>query len=268
MKVKSFNIIFKKETKREKKICLYAISSEKAIALAREMDINDIVRIEEKQIQPDDRRFAYAKDLGVSFPESFTIEDLSTLIENKKNDDSDIPDLGLITFAKNKNVIFNKYIGDKTLRTLIFKKLENEDQIAYFAFSIYKWLSDDKHTNLETHRYKEKFYEFAKVNITDEQFLKSMKKYIGDDLTQFGVVNYVDNDGDLLDRGSVSSINTIAYKKVAEYLHNEFGIMKTKSIKQKLESQYVQQTKNKGCLVFFLVGLFIPVIVMLAKLTL
>ena len=159
---------------------------------------------------------------------------------------------GIIAFADERKLGFSKYIGEMSLYNLVFDCLEDVDKIAFFIMSIYKWVANDNQTNLNNHIHRIKFYQFATTLKDDEQFLKSMNKYTGQDLLYFGDMNQ--SNGILVANGY--SRNTIAYKKVAEYLKKEFGVSKTKN--EKISHKAIE--KNTGCLVFLMIGLFSPVL--------
>src|SRR5690606_29283311 len=87
------------------------------------------------------------------------------------------------------------------------------DRVAFFIFSIYRYISDDRHANIDTHPHFDKFYEFAKSVVDDERFMKSMNKYSGANLKFFGELTTP--NGWTLNGGSV---NTIAFKTAREFL--------------------------------------------------
>jgi hypothetical protein len=145
----------------------------------------------------------------------------------------------------------------------VFSNLEGIDKIAFFAFSVYRWLSEDRHANLDTHPHKDVFYEFAEMVKDDTNFNKSLLKYDGEDLRFFGTITSNDTTY------SGGSNNTIAYKKTAEYLRNKFNtpLTKNKTFTNKKDvvisnSDKVQNPNKTGCLLPILI---ILIIVMLLK---
>ncbi len=192
--------------------------------------------------KPTERQLGYAKDLGIKLPKEATSEDLSALI-SRVTDHDDEPNEGLMKYATNKGFCFSKYIGKKSLYDLIFNKLDLKDRIAFFIFSIYRYLSDDRHANLDTSVHKEKFYSFAEKKVNDNSFLKSIRFYSGADLRYFGTFRV----GDYEIEGA--STNTISYKTSVSYLkeiglidHNAFTTVK--SVGDKNEFKVSSKKKN------------------------
>ncbi len=89
---------------------------------------------------------------------------------------------------------------------------------------MYRWLSEDRHGNLESHKYCDVFYDFAREQLANESFVKSLDKYAGENLRFFGTLRFA--DGGETQGGST---NTIAYKTCAEFIHARFGTPKTKT---------------------------------------
>ncbi|MBA4302894.1 MAG: hypothetical protein C0424_01580 [Sphingobacteriaceae bacterium] len=173
---------------------------------------------------PTEAQLNYANNLKIQVPSDATKEDLSALIQKSLDHDSD-PNPDLIEFANEMGLHFSKFIGKKSLYSFIFHNLELKDKIAFFVFSIYRWLSDDRKGNLSKHQHKEVFYEFANQQLSNNQFLKSMTKYSGSELRFFGLIKF--DDGGESYGGSE---NTIAYKTCAEFLNHKFGVKKSKTI--------------------------------------
>lgn len=157
---------------------------------AREIMINDgylepleIIEIDFEK--PTERQIEYAKDLGIKIPNDATKEDLSALISRHLENDSD-PNPELYEFADNRGFCFSKYIGKKALYNLLFNKLEGADKVAFFAFCVYRYLSEDRHANLDTSPHRQVFYDFAQEVINDKSFMTSLAQYNGEDLRYFG----------------------------------------------------------------------------------
>ncbi len=257
MEIKNYKIIGRsKDTNRKRTIEIKAISKEQALQTANEKGLGEIIEVIQFERLPTENQIRYANDLHIKITEGLTIDDVSALIDKKVNNDLD-PKAGLIDFANERKLGFSKYIGEMSLYNLLFDCLDGVDKIAFFTLSIYKWVADDNQTNLNKHVHKNKFYQFATALKDDEQFLKSMNKYSGQDLLYFG--DMTQGNGVIVANGY--SRNTIAYKKVAEYLKNEFGVSKTKN--EKISRNIGREqfgSKNKGCLVFLMVGLFLPIL--------
>ncbi|WP_108307091.1 hypothetical protein [Metalysinibacillus jejuensis] len=158
---------------------------------------------------PTDKQLAYAKNLGIPVPEWASKSDVSLLITRLVEEkDFSAPSAQLVEFANAKNIIFSGCAGKKYLYNTIFDNLSDYDKAAFFAFSLYRWLSDDRHGNLETSPLKNMFYEFAKDVSQDDAFMNSLKRYKGADLRLFGEV--IIPSGQVVEGGST---RTIAYKK-------------------------------------------------------
>lgn len=252
MEILNFKIIGRnKDTNRKRTIEIKATSKEKALKIANERGLSEVIEVSEIERLPTENQLRYAKDLHIKITEGLTIDDVSALIDKKVNNDID-PKAGIIDFANERELGFSKYIGEMSLYNLVFDCLEGVDRIAFFIMSIYKWVADDNQSNLNIHIHRVKFYQFATTLKVDEQFLKSMNKYSGQDLLYFG--DMTQSNGVIVANGY--SRNTIAYKKVADYLKNQFGVSKTKN--EKISSYPVGgllRGKNKGCLVYLLIGL-------------
>lgn len=161
---------------------------------------------------PTERQLDYATDLGIKIPEGACKLDVSALISRAVEKDGE-PNLGLVEYATNKNLLFSKYIGKTALYNYIFLQLSDIDKIAFFIYSIYRYISDDRHANLDTHPSKDLFYTFASNYQTDAQFFKSLNRYSGSDLKFFG--DFTTPDGWTHKGGSV---DTIAFKTARNYL--------------------------------------------------
>ena len=175
---------------------------------------------------PTERQLSYARDLGITIPENISKEDISYLIERTLSKESE-PNPELVEFALSKGILLSSYIGNKGLYNLIFESLNTEDKIAFFTFSIYRWVSDDRHANLDTHSNKDVFYEFVKTVISNDAFMKSMNRYKGENLRFFGT--YTREDNGAIWECPGSSNGTISYKMVANFLKDKFNTPLTRS---------------------------------------
>jgi hypothetical protein len=179
--------------------------------------------------EPTYSQLAYAKDLEVAIPPDACLEDVSALISRAVDSDG-VPNQGLIEYASNKGLMFSEYIGKKALYNLIFYKLKLNDKIAFFCFSVYRYLSDDRHANLDTSPYRDIFYSFAQQYEGDKNFVSSMEKYEGEDLRYFGRMKIKKEDEIAEITGG--SIATTAYKTVSNFLQTKFNtpFTRTKTI--------------------------------------
>ncbi|GGG32659.1 hypothetical protein GCM10007425_29140 [Lysinibacillus alkalisoli] len=168
---------------------------------------------------PTDRQLAYATKLGIPIPDWASKSDVSVLITRFVEDkDFSAPNPDLVDFANMKQISFSGCAGKKYLYNTVFDNLSDYDKVAFFAFSLYRWLSGNRHGNLETSPLKATFYEFANTVIEDTSFMNSLKRYKGSDLRIFGKVNTP--SGHIVDGGSTQ---TIAYKKTSTFLQAAFN---------------------------------------------
>ena len=222
---------------------------------------------------PTERQLAYANGLGIKIPQDACIEDVSALLSRAEDSDSS-PNEELIEYATNKELTFSKYIGKKALYNLVFYKLPELDKIAFFCFSVYRYVSDDRHANLDTSPHRDAFYSFAQQYVGDKKFINSILKYEGKDLRYFGTMQITEDDRTFKVNGG--SINTIAYKTVSNFLHEKFNtpLTQTKVIQNKIDSDYSRNNSYskkadsntpKGMnkrLKRFLIGLGVIIIIM------
>lgn len=154
-----------------------------------------------------------AQKAGIEIPLNASNDDVISLIEGK----GDImPAAGLMAFAERWDIYFSQYISNKNLYNLLFKDLLPINKAAFFIFSIYKFLSNDKKANLETHPYKDIFYEFATAVLDDKRVLRSINNYQGEQLCYFGKT--IDMPTDY----KSGSMNTIAYKSALCFINKHF----------------------------------------------
>ena len=175
---------------------------------------------------PTQKQLLYAKELNIDIPEGTCIHDVSELIRNKVEGDS-TPNTGLLTYAHDKGINFSCFIGKKSLYDLVFHKLEGIDKISFFIFCIYRYLSEDREGNLNASKHKIVINEYANSKINDKKFINSLEKYSGRDLRYFGKIRVDNDDSSTYIWGG--STTTHAYKETVNFLHDTFGINKTKT---------------------------------------
>lgn len=190
-----------------------------------------------------DPQIEYASNLKIKVSPDMTKKDLTYLIDKTIEHDED-PKPGLIQFATEKKIKLSDCIGKRALYNLIWNNLDERDKIAFFAFSIYRWLSNDREANLNSSPHKDSFYKFAYEKINDTRFVTSMQNYRGEDLRFFGKQNIKDFYQNTEVIGG--SEQTIAYKETTEFLRNE-GLIHQETIKKnfaKLNMQKKSINKN------------------------
>lgn len=242
-----------KDTGRKRTINISAISLEQCKEKAADEGILEPYEITEYPPSlPSERQLAYAKDLGIKIPENATFKDISALLDRKQQVDNLDPQQGLIDYANAREFEFSKYIGKKALYNLIFYKLSGKDKIAFFIFCVYRWLSDDRESNLDTHKYKDKFYELADKLTNDDKFVKSMNRYEGEEIRFFGALT--STNGEISFGGSTE---TIAYKTASEILCKDLNL-KNRKVKtlpktnENIDRNQYKTSKKNGCLTLVL----------------
>lgn len=268
MLVKRFTVVgLNLSTKRRKTLVLPAKTIGEARDYAIKQGLGEPFEITETPPDPPSvEQIEYAAGLGAHIPNGASRQDLSAIIQKKLDNDRE-PSRDLIDYANHQGFIFSEYIGKKALYDVVFSNLNSLDKSAFFVFSIYRWLTDDRRGNLETHPDKQKFYDFATQLEGSEQMLKSIARYEGNQLRYFG--RLITPDGYELQGGSV---NTLAYKAASSYLEGVFTISASrKTVRLKpdaLEPIFHQpqtQKEKKGCTFLLLnLALFVSLLVFLA----
>jgi hypothetical protein len=247
-----------KDTNRKRTLKIPARSEEIAEQLSIEQGLLPPVQIEIIPFDPPtEKQLDYAESLGIYIPENATKDDLTCLIHNSVEKDPD-PNPGLIEFATNREMFFSECIGKRRLYSLVFEHLDGVDKTAFFAFSVYRWLSEDRHANLDTHPQKELFYSFADQVKNDSSFQKSLLKYKGEDLRFFGKIT-TEEDG-YISEHYAGSDKTIAYKKTAQFIGDNFqtNLTKNENLTNHKSSNNLSKKRDKndssskgnGCLLF------------------
>jgi hypothetical protein len=206
-------------TNRRRTEVIAAKSKEELIETLKNSEFSEPFEIEEIFNEPTESQLDYAAALGIDVPKNASKEDVSALISRAVDGDGAEPNPELIEFATDRGLVFSQYIGKRALYNLIFNRLPLEDKIAFFCFCAYRWLSDDRQGNLDRHKYKPLFYEFAKQQFSNEKFVKSLENYAGEEIRFFGTLKFTDGG-----ECSGGSVNTIAYKTCANFLKNKLSL--------------------------------------------
>ncbi len=147
-------------------------------------------------------------------PQNICKDDASAIISKSMDNDA-TPNPELFTYATEQKIMVSYYTGKKALYNIIFYHLELDDKIAFFAFCLYRFYSDDRNSNLNHSPYKDIFYEYAKQMHENPSFLNSLKRMNGEDLRYWGKIKV---------NGRVytgTSTNTIVYRETYNYLKKE-----------------------------------------------
>lgn len=164
-----------------------------------------------------DRQKKYAKTIGLALPEDITKSDAEALI-NRELDNDAAAALGLIAYARSKEIQCSDYVGNKYLHNLLFDHLEVQDKIAFFCYCVYKfYISEaEEQGNLEEDTNKEVFIKFGEEKKDDYYFTASMDEYYGEEIIYFGKCERVVNGKKKTIYGG--SVLTRAYKEAYAYL--------------------------------------------------
>ncbi|MCF8459791.1 MAG: hypothetical protein K9G46_03640 [Flavobacteriales bacterium] len=258
------------KTDRRKKVYVEAYTIEQALEAAKLKGLVEPFEINRHPPKPPtEAQLSYAKDLGAQIPSDATREDLRAIISKKLEGGGD-PSLGLKEFAEGRGMLLSRYMGKKELYNIVFDELEERDRIAFFVFSMYRWASEDRRANMDTHPLKSNFYSISDRLLVNERFLTSLfENYRGEDVRFFGKI--------IADNGFESfggSTNTLAYREVRNLLQSELGVsikstnkdftIKSKgTVKSGYDNKSVQNLEAEasmegcGCLIFVILATLI-----------
>lgn len=180
------------------------------------------ISIDEDYNTPTERQIEYAKDLNIPLHSGLGKYDISCLID-RVLEHSGEPNPGLIEFADDERLLFSYCIGKKQLYDLVFNQLPDKKSIAFFIFSIYRFLYNDREANMNKSPYFNVFLSFADKYVNDVKFIKSMyDNYEGRDLRYFGTVNITKPNGQITQIYGGSN-RTYSYQEAKRYLMQHFG---------------------------------------------
>lgn len=204
-----------KETNRMRKVMCYGTTKWDAIANLRKLGYTDPIEITFTMPEkPSDDQLETCQDYNIPVPPDACKQDVSALIAAHFGDKSP-PSEGLKEFATNHQIVFSSYIGKKLLYDKVFQGLDIEDKIAFFIFCVYRYLSDDRRSNLDTHPYRNIFYDFAREKVGSKRYINSLIKYEGKNLRFFGSLTFDDNMQHNYKGGRT---DLLAYREAKQYL--------------------------------------------------
>lgn len=172
---------------------------------------------------PAEYQLESAKDFKLKLPPNLNRNDLSCILSRIYNEEN-AASKSLIKFADGRKFKFSYYIGSSSLYNLIFVSLQPLDKAAYFCFAVNQFLTKNTDPNLDEAPNKITFYEFAKLYVNDEKFMKSLNaNYNGETFHEL-----FENASGKFIGGNKS---TYAYKTAADFLKTHFGIINKNSVK-------------------------------------
>lgn len=175
--------------------------------------------------EPTEAQIEYARDLKIPLHPGLGKYDISCLID-RVLEHCGSPNQGLIDFADEEKLFFSYCIGKKRMYDIVFAQLDTPKAIAFFIFSIYRFLYNDREANLNKSPHRNLFLSFGNEYANDSKFVKSMyDNYIGRDLRYFGAVNIKDSDGCITTTYGGSN-RTYSYQEAKKYLIKCFGDFK------------------------------------------
>ena len=210
-KIFEYSAVFSK-TNRTRTRQIEAFSKAEALEQIKNLGYMEPITIKQLPFAPPTQEQIIAcRNHNSYLPAKVCMIDVSAIISKEMAHDS-IPNPELFHYATEMKIKLSYFTGKKALYSIIFDNLELRDKIAFFAFCIYRYLSNDRHGNLNTSYRKAYFYEFADSKLEDTSFIKSMNRYSGAELRYFGSIRI---DGNIYSGGSKQ---TIAYKEVVAFL--------------------------------------------------
>lgn len=208
-------------TKRLRTISLWALTEDDARRrLSEEPQFADYSEIKSITLSPSNKPYPdkvnYAISLGIKVTPDMSNDDVSALI-SRRLDDKREPNSGLKDFATSHYIPYSLYIGKKSLYNKVFYNLDTSGRIAFFIFSVYRYLSNDREANLDKSPYRNLFYQKAYEWKDNAPIVKSLdSNYNGEDLRFFGTISFP--GGHSAYGGSRS---TLIYKKTVQFLLDE-----------------------------------------------
>lgn len=136
---------------------------------------------------PSEKQIAYAKKCGISLPTDATKTDVSIFLtryeEGKALFPPSMPEKTL-RYLIDKGIFVPAYASKDEANNLYFYNIDLIEQIAYFGMKVYCVLKRKKYCILEDADPSERelFFEFASQYSNNDEFLKSLSHYSGDDL--------------------------------------------------------------------------------------
>lgn len=123
----------------------------------------------------------YARDLGFQLPANCTMEDATCLLSKRLGEDScDQIRPGLLEFAALNGICLSAYSGTLMALYSIKQQLVKSDSltsIAFFSYIVYCATTNIRIDNMYSSPYKDVFFSFAELHVSDEEILDIIKNY-------------------------------------------------------------------------------------------
>ena len=212
-------------TNRICKRTLEVMVADDPVDFIRQMGYEEITSLEKIVFpRPSERQEEYYYHLTRKhLPPNASSKDASALISRYTIDDDfgekDMysPNPELIEYATQQKIKFSYYIGKKNLYRLIFNSLDIEEKIVFFVFCVYKDKMQKNGIkvcgNPAACLHYDAFHEFARHQLDNSSYIKSVSRHSGVALRYFG--EFTLPDGSIING---CSVNTIAYKTTLSYL--------------------------------------------------
>lgn len=171
-----------KRKKKNKVVVMNGASSDEIAEKSGLSDVDSIVYVEQDSA-PSSEQIAYASHLGISLPAGCSWMHLHHLLSVRTGEDNNVPvPKWLYMACIEENVWVSEYSGAMEAANYYYHALAKRDKIAFFAFSIYVYITGCADRNMRLNEKYCAFLEFADANISDSDFLASFEKYNGWDL--------------------------------------------------------------------------------------
>jgi hypothetical protein len=205
-----------------------------------------------------ERQIAYAKNLGLDFPDDITKVEMSDLLDRHLSSDKPVT-ARHIGFAEHFLVEASPYVGKRKLFDRIKIELDRngrEHELArWFAYRVCRELCDGKDHPLVAGPVSEIIAKVANELIKDESVMKSIRRYEGRELIWFG--EWTAPDGTLHHGGSN---RTMGYKRASALLKDHLQLAQPEAVTRKSSSvSESPKTRRAGCM-GMLIFVGIPVI--------
>ncbi len=253
------------ETGRKRSRSFHAKNEAEARILA-EKDGTTVEEIEELPPEPaTEKQIEYAKELGISIPESISLNDLSDLITRTVRKDKPTTERHR-SFGKIFGIEVSEYVGKKELFNRIqYALISHGREIelsAWFTFRVYRELMRGKENTPIKDPNDPTIQEIAKKLASDEKIVKSIKRYEGLELIWFG--QWTAPDGYVMNGGSN---RTAAYKAAAAELRAKVFISAVSKPKVKITEKKTTQSfsnahasvnNKQGCMPLIAMAIVTP----------